>query len=131
MKRIYLFSIIFLLLNCSQTKKMNYTYADGNGNTYRLMDLSLKYNPIQAKDSSSGTYSGGEKKEVVVTQANREKLMLLFQKAIDNKSIHNAKRTMGSGTIYFQKGEEFKKIFLLMRAKEKREIESFLKDLLK
>lgn len=109
---------------------MNYTYADGSGNTYILAGKELSYNPIQMEHSSSGTYSGGEKKEVSVKEREQKAIIDLFQKAIENKKIHISQRQMGSGAIRFMKDKKMEKVIISMRSKEKGEIESYLKNLL-
>ena len=121
---------ILLFINCTQTKQMNYTYADGSGNTYTLVGKKIRYNPIQPKESSSGTYSGGEKKEVSINETEQKKIVDLFQKAIDNKKIHMTQRQMGTGMIRFMKEKNMERIIIPMRSKEKNNIESFLKSLL-
>lgn len=85
-------------LSCSKSEPQ-YEYADGNGNRYVLSRSSMHYYPVNPKESSTGTYSGGEPKSVALTPKQYRQLQELIEKAIQNSTIHLPARTKMSGLI--------------------------------
>ncbi len=138
---ILLFAVFFISLNhCnkSKVKKMHvnkYIYSDGNGNSYNISisqgKYYLKYNPVTPKRSSSGIYSGGIAKNVVLEKQAFEKLLILFEKAKTNKEIHLDKRIMTSGLIIYVFSKNTERYIIEGSSKENKDILSFLKSLLK
>lgn len=92
-----LFSFLFSL-TCMSVQ-VQYEYADGNGNTYHLTTSTLAYLPVTPERSSSARYSGGEPKEVKISQAEFARLSALLDKAIGNTSEQQEKREMMTGLI--------------------------------
>jgi hypothetical protein len=80
-------------------RPMQYEYADGSANLYLLTETSLEYLPVKPEESSTGMYSGGDPKTVVVTPAEFNELKDLFDKALENTSIHIPDRMKTSGMI--------------------------------
>lgn len=78
---------------------MKYTYSDGFGNQYLLMESILTYNPMTAEMSSSGTYSGGEPFEIELAKMDMIKLIDVFERAFWAEQDQSEMRTMGSGSL--------------------------------
>lgn len=78
---------------------IHYEYADGSANLYLLTETSLEYLPVKPEESSTGRYSGGDPKTVAVTPAEFNELKDLFDKALENTSIHIPDRMKTSGMI--------------------------------
>lgn len=108
---------------------MNYSYADGSGNKYRLKDATLQYIPMTPEQSSSGTYSGGDPFTLELEKMNLIKLIDVFERALWSEEDHTKMRTMGSGTLYKKVGEESSLIYLRMRSGSMEEINALLKSL--
>jgi hypothetical protein len=77
----------------------NYEYADGNANVYVITPTELKYIPVTPEESSSGTYSGGEPKNIAISPAQFQTLEALFESALNNTSTHIENRVMMSGLV--------------------------------
>ena len=71
----------------ADTGDLIYSYSDGAGNAYTLVDSILTYDPITPLESSSGEYSGGAPAQVTLSQANHNALTSLLDEAVADKSI--------------------------------------------
>ena len=91
---------------------MNYTYADGSGNKYKLQKFKLSYYPITPDMSSSGTYGGGEPFTIELEKLDLIKLIDVFERAMWSEKDHTDKRTMGSGILIKELDGETKRIYL-------------------
>ena len=65
---LFLITMILGLFSCA-TQKLNmpYLYTDQNNNQYSISASEIRYYPIEPSESSSGTYSGGEKITLKIT----------------------------------------------------------------
>lgn len=90
-----------------------YHYADGSGNTYTLNDHDLSYDPVTPEESSSGTYSGGEAKQVTVSDAELKGIYAAFRDASKNTSAHAENRAKGTGLLKIEKAGANKTIYIL------------------
>ena len=117
--------IYFLLVSLGgfAAGKTLYSYIDGNNNAYLISQDSLTYDPITPRESSSGTYSGGEPKQVALTVSQFQKIEALIKAIQKDKSLHEPTRQMGFGTLIIGK----KSIFLHMNSAQKKELEELLK----
>lgn len=106
---------------------MKYTYIDGSGNTYKLLNSMLSYSPMTKANSSSGLYDGGDPFSKELTKEQLIGLIDVFERALWQEEAHTSKRTMGSGTLYKIVGDENSRIYLSMRSDAKNEIENQLK----
>ncbi len=108
---------LFILLYCNGKNKVKnkqnakiFVYSDGSGNSYKVyMNANaffVDFNPVAPKFSSSGNYSGGEKKQIKVDKDFYEKTGVLFDKAFNNQTIHLEKRIMTSGFVKIKNGGE-------------------------
>jgi hypothetical protein len=93
------FIIFFILNTACISQPSTYEYADGNANLYLISSGELKYLPVQAEESSSGTYDGGKAKTKMLSPSQFRMLSDLFEKTLDAQSIHIEKRVMLSGMI--------------------------------
>ena len=106
--------------------QMQYEYADGSGNVYHLTTSSLKYIPVTPDRSSSGKYSGGEPKEVKISEEEFARLSAALEGAIANASIQQKEREMMTGLI--TRGSV--RVVLKSNSVEKKQIEDELRKLL-
>lgn len=111
-----------------------YIYLDGSANEYILFSKDknyfLKYNPVKKENSSSGIYSGGEKKQVSISKEDFIAFKIRFKKALKSK-FFTEKREMMTGYIYIKKKEKIlEEKILLPNSPEKHELERTLKQIL-
>ena len=106
-------------------------YGDGNGNQYIIEQVSIEYNPVKPKFSSSGIYDGGDHVKKSITQQQYDKLASIFKEAIANEASHIKNRVKMSGTITMQEGNAVKSCILNPNSEELNEIEKILKDIIK
>lgn len=78
---------------------MKYTFVDGSGNRFTLENLSLSYEPMTPKLSSSGNYSGGRPYTIDLDKSHLIRLIDVCERVFWARSDHSEKRTMGSGTL--------------------------------
>ncbi len=129
----YLFQASLLLVlfcHCTNTKKMSYTYIDGNNNSYRIHNQQLRYTPMTKALSSSGDYSGGTPQTVELTKEQVLAIETLITAAFAQTKIHIKQRNMGSASIsrFTNKGSE--RIMIRAFCAEQRAIDDYLKKLL-
>lgn len=121
------FTFVVLLNFSLMPNPKSYTYIDGNNNTYKITESSLIYEPISPKESSSGTYSGGEYKETAISSDQFLKIEKIIKTIIKDTKCHEATRQMGCGTLTTAK----KTIFISMSSSYKLSLENELKACLK
>ncbi len=121
-------------MSCEDKKMEKIIYADGSNNSYIITmgeKNQLKYNPMTAKMSSSGSYSGGDPKSINISSDELAKIKDLILKAVKNKDAHIKNRMMTSGQISIYNKEKVESYILAPSSKEKMEIEELLKKILK
>jgi len=91
------FVLLIIAVACMNTA--NYEYADGNANVYVITPTELKYIPVTPEESSSGTYSGGEPKNIAISPTQFQTLEALFESALNNTGTHIENRVMMSGLV--------------------------------
>ena len=106
------------------------TYIDGSNNTYTISDGKLSYDPVTKEESSSGEYSGGDPKKVMLKDEEEIQLMHLFDKALEDTDSHIETRTMGCGTIIEKDHDEKTTTYIAMKAEVKINLEEYLRELL-
>ena len=106
------------------------TFSDGSGNQYTIEQNSMEYNPVKPIYSSSGIYNGGEHVKKTITQNQFEKLLLVFNKAVENKASHAKTRVKGSGLITIQQGDSVKSCIKSPNSEDMKEIERVLNDVI-
>lgn len=78
-------------------------FADGSGNVYSFTSNDgrgrLVYSPVTPANSSSGLYSGGEAVDVEVSVEKNTELWNRVKLLQDDKGLHAAGRSMGSGSF--------------------------------
>jgi len=109
---------------------ITYEYRDGSGNRYLLTEDTLDYQPVKARQSSSGLYSGGEPQQIKLSEADREQLIALLKKAADDPAAQLDRREMGTGQIFIRKNEGAGSFIIKRNSPHREAIESFLKKLL-
>lgn len=129
--------LIFFLLNCGakeMTQNTIYKYLDGNGNEYLLRNdktITLEYYPVKPEFSSSGTYSGGEYKEIVINQSQYEAIVKILTHAFKNKEIQMDKRVMMSCFISITDNNKKNSAVIKPGSEIINKIETLLKDTFK
>lgn len=129
--QIFLLTLITsLLISCSE-KPVVYLYYDGNNNLYGLnSDKKLIYDPVTPEMSSSGAYSGGIPKEVMLNDVEYKKLTTLITSIYKNKKNHTTGRNMGTGMIKLVFAEDKNQIaFINNNSEEKNQLEKYLIEL--
>ena len=140
--KIIICSVILLLAfaGCDVTKKRerevaaknnpwylrNYTYADGSGNLYTFNKDSLEYLPVKPRESSSGTYDGGDHVKIVPDLNKFFQVVDLIEKAHGSKADHAERREMGTGSIRMEEAGTITAFMLLMDSPLRAEIENLL-----
>lgn len=101
-------------------------YVDGNNNSYELVGDSLFYNPVTAKESSSGEYSGGVPSKLLLDPYEKQTILQFVSRLIKDKENLIETRLMGCGTL-----KRGKKIWYVnMNSSIKYEFEAYLKTVL-
>ncbi len=123
--------ILLLLVNFACMKSdLRYVYADGSANRYIITPTMLEYDPVTPKESSTGTYSGGDPKTVSISTKQFESIGRLFDKAVANKAVQIKDRVKMSGAVWIEKGAARTEVILAPGCEEKEEIERLLKEIL-
>lgn len=122
--------IIPLLTFSCANRPTQYEYADGSGNRYILTTSSLSYIPVKPEESSSGIYSGGEPKEILLKETQFNSIQALLLNAVSNRSIHMQERVKMSGLITIVHKEERKQYILQPGSEGQTAIETLLKRIL-
>lgn len=137
---LFLLSAAVMMLACSprssavlkkdtpeKNTKMNklISYIDGNNNVWEIDNSAIQYKPVNKQESSSGLYSGGKNRNIVISPEQYSELQELAQAALNDKSAHIGKRQMGSALLIFEEGQ----FILGMDSKVKNSIEAFLREL--
>ena len=110
-------------------QKTSYEYADGSANLYLLTETQLRYVAVVPEESSSGSYSGGENKNVTISATQFNELKKLFDQALVNSSIHLSNRVMMSGMVS-RIGSTNKQCIIKPNCSEMIELEKALKKVL-
>lgn len=121
------FAFVLLAFFSFSMKTRTYTYIDGNNNTYVLTPSALDYKPVKKEESSSGTYSGGEPKNVAVTREQYAKLEGIIDLIKKDKANIIKDRQMGCGTLSVNNA---KPVYIKMASKNKGLLESELQAVL-
>ena len=106
--------------------KMNklVSYNDGNNNVWEIDYSAINYKPVTKQESSSGLYSGGKNRNIVISPEQYSELQELAQAALEDKTAQLDKRQMGSALLVFEDGQ----LILGMDSKVKNSIEAFLRE---
>ena len=107
--------------------KMNklISYNDGNNNVWEIDYAAIQYKPVTKQESSSGLYSGGKNRNIVISPEQYSELQELAQAALNDKSAHIDNRKMGSALLIF----EGRGLILDMNASKKKSLDDFLRKL--
>ena len=124
-------SILFLSVSCFMSAQVSYMYSDKNMNSYTVKDTEIKYEPVQAQESSSGMYSGGEQKIKIITPFELNKITSVFDEAVADTLSHEKQRRMGSGLfIRYNKNKVEKKMIIKYDSETQKKIETLLHSLI-
>ncbi len=137
---LFLLSAAVMMLACSprsaavlkkdtpeKNTKMNklISYIDGNNNVWEIDYSAIHYKPVTKQESSSGLFSGGKNRNIVISPEQYSELQRLAQAALEDKTAQLDKRQMGSALLIYEEGQ----LILGMDSKVKNSIEGFLREL--
>lgn len=105
---------------------MQYKYIDGTGNTYQVRDNHLKYLPMTAELSSSGTYDGRDPWSRELSKIDLMRIVDILERAIWSSSDQIVNREMGSGTISKTLGDERTVIYLRRTSESNNEVQDLM-----
>jgi hypothetical protein len=127
-----LLTVLFTALLFKANAQISYMYSDGNSNAYSVKETEIKYDPVSKEESSSGHYSGGEPKAVIISPHELNKLTALFEEIIADSSCHQPKRSMGSGLlIRYNKTTAEKKVIIKFKSEQLGKIDAAMRELIK
>ncbi len=106
-------------------------YSDGNGNSYKIIKGNISFQPIGKKMSSSGLYDGGEPVQNKILRKDFKKVYLAFESIFKNKKIQIPNRIKTSGLLSMQEEGEDKKVIIIKKSEEQKQLALMLKELLK
>ena len=89
--------------------QFSFYFEDGSGNAFKLSGDTLSFIPVAKEVSSSGMYSGGTKKSVVLSENNRIMVIRNFRRTIHSSPLRPCEGIREKGKIavsYAQLGEE-------------------------
>jgi len=104
-------------------------YQDQNNNIYRLQDGQFRYEPIQAIDSSSGTYSGGEPASHTISDDLSDEIFTLASEIFQNPRNHASKRVMMTSILSLKLEDEWQRC-TLVRSELRSNLEEALEEAL-
>ncbi len=78
------------------------------------------------KQSSSGTYSGGEPKAEILDAAQASALLEWVRTLEEKVELHTTKRMMGTGSLQIRDGEEGARHFIIRNGQLRRDFDTFL-----
>ncbi len=129
MKNIFfIVSLLFLVFSCKEPGLKEIHYFDGSNNHYSYSNASgiLNYDPVTPLESSSGTYSGGEKWQRLLNADEISEMERLFQGIAGKTHDLMDKRVMMSGMIRLVFTDREMMIILSPQSEEKKQVEAFL-----
>jgi len=110
-----------LFLNCKPQQNLDTVirYTDQNNNTYFITSEKVSYTPITPIESSSGTYSGGKKNTVKISEETFSKIRALSEEIVNDKKHHSVQRRMLTSVLNIHRGvkDTSEKIILLPSSK--------------
>lgn len=98
-------------------------FSDGNANSYIINTKKINFDPVKAIESSSGLYSGGNPKEINITENDFNSLFIKAETLTNSKDLITDNRTMGSCQIKLS----FENSEIVKILKDSPETESFKK----
>lgn len=124
-------TIALLFMTTFLSAQLNYIYSDGSSNNYIISETQLKYDPVTPKESSSGTYSGGEAKTKALSKSDFEKISVLFKEVFAAKADQQQNREMMTGLLIQKKRKKtFQQVVIKSNSPYIGKIETLLKSLL-
>lgn len=103
---------------------------DQNNNIYLMTASELEYRPVRKEESSSGVYSGGEPKTILLEAEQWSQIKALVQAILDNKSIQIEERRMLTAFLTITDSLEQKERYIITRSEELSALLSYLKSVL-
>lgn len=92
--------VLWFMQSCPQSNHDGMIiYMDQNNNRYEISGNQLKYISVRSQNSSSGTYSGGEDREIGINEDDFNHLKQLSFKLIEATETHAPKREMMTAVL--------------------------------
>ena len=125
--------LLLLMLGLVQCKPSvistpNYVYTDMNNNRFFISSETLTYAPISAKESSSGTYDGGEKATVSLAKEHFKKISQMSDSLLAAGPFIEKRAMLTS--ILSKKQNDTTERRILARSKKRTEFEHLLRSFL-
>lgn len=111
--------------------KIIFKYSDGNGNSYKIIKGNIFFQPIRGEMSSSGLYNGGEPVQNKITRKDVKKVYRVFESIFKNKKIQIPTRIKTSGLLSMQEKGGDKKVIIIKKSEEQKQLALMLNELLK
>lgn len=100
--RVLFITVLFVATVQCSTQKVEVTgitYTDQNNNRFFISSEIIRYQPITAIESSSGTYDGGEKKFVSISHQTFISLVRIAKEIASDTASHSDQRRMTTSVI--------------------------------
>ena len=94
-------------------------------------DFYLEFQPIKREESSSGMYDGGIPVKRKISSGEFANVKALIEAAVANENIRITNRVMGSGLIAVSDGSGKKMYLIRGDSPENKDLESYLRGLLR
>lgn len=123
---VFLCCIFFFGIGCGVQKDMNMRvhYTDQNNNSYTITETTFRYLPITEKESSSGTYNGGNPVSKVITASEFNNILTLAEEIITT-APKDVKREMMTSILSVSRNDTTKRV-TLRKSKKRSALESVL-----
>lgn len=129
------FLLMFLMMMCADSIAKSitdniYTYYDAARNKYVLKGDKLEYVPTNSRESSSGTYNGGNYENIVLTHKEYQALERLFKNALADKKAQTTKNIKPNAAVEIT--SENKMVIFLLKSTSaiNKSLNNFLKQLI-
>ena len=108
------------------------SYSDQSGNGFLFWkkaedcEARFAYDPVTPKESSSGTYSGGEPNRGTLGAAQVEALFEQIRDLETDTKHHTSSRMMGTGSFRVREGDGAQRRFIVRNGAKRRGFDAFV-----
>lgn len=110
---VWLTALLLLLTTGTMSAQTQISVADGNGNVYDITPTALRYLPVKAAQSSSGTYDGGEPALRKITAEEYHAIVQAVSQLATKTKQHITERHKGSVAVHEKKDSTTLRSFIL------------------
>ena len=105
-------------------------FYDQNNNTYSVIDTILSYRPMTPEMSSSGTYSGGDPKEITLSKDTYNQILISALELGISVHLHQDKRQMLTSRLVLDFENDRSYRYILSNSELTRDFTKLLQSLL-